>query len=160
MKSISRIFILILIFMMLLTSCELDNNNEESKSSATTGTIITTESPTPTYSVSVTPTESLSTLEAINPPTAQPTENATSTPSIVTEKPLDERIVCLMCVRDYHLGHGFQEMETAVLYQQYDKLKCFICGAVDGEDYKAGDYIDVFDSDIIDAVIKYVESYK
>ncbi len=72
--------------------------------------------------------------------TSTTTESTTSTTSVAEVKPLNERIICGECCY-YGLLGNVEEVETAVLYQQYDKLKCCKCGLVDGEDYKAGDYI-------------------
>ena len=66
----------------------------------------------------------------------------TTTPSTGTTevKPLNERIICGECCFYGSLGN-VEEVEISVLYQQFDELKCCRCGLVEGEDYKAGDYI-------------------
>lgn len=68
-------------------------------------------------------------------------ESSASTTSIAETKPLNERIVCFECCYKYGLVRYTEEVETAVLYQQYDELKCCKCGGVDMKDYKSGDYI-------------------
>ena len=82
--------------------------------------------------------------------TSTTTESATSTTSAIEStipstdatkvKPLNERIVCGECCY-YGLLGNVEEVEIAVLYQQFEELKCCKCGLVEGEDYKAGDYI-------------------
>ena len=113
------------------TDTDKTNSNEE----VSQETEITTESTEEQEDSSTT----LTTTESTTPSTSA-TES--TTPSTGTEevKPLNERIICGECCY-YGLLGNVEEMEIAVLYQQFDELKCCKCGLVEGEDYKAGDYI-------------------
>ena len=133
-------FCVVIIMILSLVACGTDSTNNDTDKTSSNEEVSQETEITSDVTVEQEDSSTTSTTTESTTSTTSAAESTTPSTDATEVKPLNERIICGECCY-YGLLGNVEEVEIAVLYQQFDELKCCKCGLVEGEDYKAGDYI-------------------
>ena len=133
-------FCIISIMLLSLVACGTGSTNTDTDKTSSNEEVSQEAEITSDITVEQENSSTASTTTESTTPSTSATESTTPSTGTEEAKPLNERIICGECCY-YGLLGNVEEVEIAVLYQQFDELRCCKCGLVEGEDYKAGDYI-------------------